>query len=133
MANNCHLLFCHDRRNHFVLYSWDAVFVQKGMHCKTFNIFNTILKTFPICRWQTIAISCFAMIEEITLDYFHGMLCLSKKGMHCKTCNIIDTKLKTFPICKWQKIAISCFAMIEEIILDYFHGMLCLSKKVCIV
>ena len=79
MENNCHLMFCHDRRNHFRLYSWDSVFVQKGMHCKACNIFDTILKTFPICRWQTIAISCFAIIEEITLDYFYGMLCLSKK------------------------------------------------------
>ena len=79
MANNCHFMFCHDKRNHFRLFSWDNVIVQKGRHCKTYNIFDTKSKTFPICRWQTIAISCFAMIEEITLDYFHGMLCLSKK------------------------------------------------------
>ena len=32
MTNDCHFMFCHDRRNHFRLFSWDAVFVQKGRH-----------------------------------------------------------------------------------------------------
>ena len=52
---------------------------MKGLHVKLYNIFDTKFKKNPICRWQTSAISCFAMIEEIALDYFHGMLCLSEK------------------------------------------------------